>query len=1200
MKLKKLEITGFKSFMGKTRILFPPGTTGMVGPNGCGKSNVVDALKWVMGEQNVRKLRGKTSEDIIFAGSTGSPPMNMAEVSLTIDNEDASIVGPFNECSEITVTRRIFRSGESHTLINRQPARLKDIQTLFLGSGTGKNAFAVIQQGNIGALTEASPEERRVFIEEAADVTKYKAQKRETESKIKATRENLERIGDIVMELERQLEVLNTQAQKAILFKSLQKDIRDIDITLSGAEYQRLAKKVNDLTASTKHLTHQCEADTSRREAISSALKRLTLHIQTTNDAIEAHHQKIFELKRGADRHEGTIAHLKEKSRTLTHEVDEDTRHLEEALAKNQELSDEIRTIQSAHTGINQAVTALETKRKAAENQRNACQKELFHLEKKSQDEATRHRDLLDRKAIIHRHLSSAERLFEDTTRKLKMRDEELARAHALLTAAHEKKNGLDEESIAMEGALEGLKTTQKSLHDTIETMGTEGAHLRETLKEREIEEGRIRSALETIERMLHSGEGYGDGVKEGMKCLNALGASQPEVVANLIRVEKEYETAVETALGEILTHIVVHTPDIALRGGQAMLRPDAPRCGFFAPGLNPLAPFSGAPLTGCRPLTDFIELDDRLTAPFPALLSRLFVTQDLATALTAKGETTQMVAIATLDGCLVDFSGAVVAGKNGASASLLKRRREIEETEKKRALITAEIKALTARQQTHQGEITTKREALRHGEDQLKERRNHHAINERARLLTGEEVKQRQRDLSRMTQETETLDEDLSELDIEIEAHRKKQITIEAEIKRHLTGEEIAGETLIQARTTLSQIETAITKINLDLVREESKDENHQNTVSRLTGFLTDSQTRIKRLSEGISKKTGESRAASKQAEEMEKGLVGAFLALETAEGALAVTRSHLSRFESDRDEKERVRKELSATHGQRLESLRKEEVALAGFLTRAEELKTRTLEQYQTPIEALMDNFETQIHEVLDGKTDKESLSHELKSLKRKINRMGDINTAAVSQCEEMKKRHGFLSEQQSDLTASLKDLEAIIEKINRITQKRFIDTFHRINEKLAEIFPRLFEGGTARLILTDQKNPLETGVELMIQPPGKKSARLSLLSGGEKALSAIAFVFSIFLLKPSSFCVMDEIDAPLDDANVLRFNNLLTIIAENSQTLVITHNKITMEHADVLIGVTMEKKGVSKVVTVNLTGRGIPSETSEIESA
>lgn len=1200
MKLKRLEITGFKSFMGKTRVVFPPGTTAVVGPNGCGKSNVVDALRWVMGEQNVRKLRGKTSEDIIFAGSAGNAPMNMAEVSLTIDNEDLSIIGPFNEYSEITVTRRLLRSGESHYLINRQPARLKDIQTLFLGSGTGKNAFAVIQQGNIGALTDATPEERRLFIEEAADVTKYKARKQETESKIKSSRENLERVGDILSELERQLETLKLQAKKALLFKEFQKGIRDLDITLSGVEYLTLGRKADGLITATERTKELSRMAVTHRDALESAMARLKLRAQETADTIEAHNRQLFEMRRLADRDETEIRHLKEKSQALTVEVADDTRHLTEATNRNRELTEEIRTLRLAYGEQDQAVTELEKKMEAAEQLRSACQATLTSLEQASHHTSSRHMELVSREASFRHAFSNAEKLHENATRKMKRRDEDLATARASLAAATEKSRALAEEMAVLKNETAELREQMDGFRDGIHAVERDVAGADDAIKQKEIEESRVSSFFDTMQRMVHNLDGYGDGVKQGVECLDALGSLDHEVVADLLQVEKGYEAAAETALGELLTHLVVSSAETALRGANAMEREGSGRCGFLAPDPGTIAPFDGPPLPGCRPLSELIALDDRLPAPFSDLVSRLFVADDLEAAIAARRQTDQMVAIATPGGSLVDFSGAVVAGTRGASASLLKRCTEMAEAEETLSRLGADIAALHARREALRRDLEARREAFRQAESELGGLLRVRAEKERACLLADEEVKQGKKHLTLMDLETEQLGGDLADLEEEMEGTKAKLNAVQEELARMIQGVEKARGELTDARGALARAEQAIVELKLALAREEARHENHHSTVKRLTGFLQEGEELIQRLGDGIEKKRLESESCLKQATEREKGLDSAFDAITAEETALAVTRTRLARTETEMGEKEKELKELSAHQAALSDELRKGEVALAGVITRGEELKTRILEQYRTPIDDLIPAFDTEIHAVLDGETDKESLKQKLVGLKGKIGRLGDVNPAAVAQYEEVHERHGFLKGQQTDLTASLDDLEAIIRKINQITQERFIDTFHRINEKLEVIFPRLFEGGSARLVLTDPAKPLETGVELMIQPPGKKQARLSLLSGGEKALSAIAFVFSIFLLKPSSFCVMDEIDAPLDDANVLRFNNLLTLIAENSQILVITHNKITMEHADILIGVTMEKKGVSKVVSVNLSGKEIAFDASEAESA
>ncbi|VVS94813.1 chromosome segregation protein SMC [Desulfoluna spongiiphila] len=1200
MKLKKLEITGFKSFMGKTRIVFPPGTTGVVGPNGCGKSNVVDALRWVMGEQNVRKLRGKTSEDIIFAGSAGNAPMNMAEVSLTIDNEDGSVVGPFNEYSEITVTRRIFRTGESNYLINRQPARLKDIQTLFLGTGTGKNAFAVIQQGNIGALTDASPEERRVFIEEAADVTKYKARKRDTESKIKSTRENLERVGDILAELSNQLASLKRQAKKALLFKELQQGIRDLDLILSGVEYLQLGRKAKELVSSTERTKERTKAAVTKRDALSSAMARLKLHTQETTDTIEVHNQKIFELKRLADRDENEISHQRDKAATLETEVTEDTRHLAESGHKNRELTEEIRSLRLAHGDLDQVVTDLDKQMEAAESRKNTVRAHLTTLEKESHSASSRHMALVAREASVRHAYTSAEKLHETADRKLKRRDEDLATARTALTSATEKGHALEGEMTELKDQTTELRDHLDDLRDSINALKRDAAAMDEAIKGKEIEESRVRSYLDTMQAMVRNLDGYGDGVKEGMDHLDALGSASQGVVADLLQVEKGYEAAAETALGSLLTHILVDSRDTALQGAQAMEDKSASRCGFLPPGNEAMSAYDGAPLPGCRALADLIVVDGPLKAPLPALLSRLFVAEDLATAAAAREATDHWVAVATRDGSLVDFSGAVVAGTPGASASLLKRRSDMAEAEEKLFAMEADLSKTRSLRSGIQTELDTRREALKQAESEMGGLLRMRSEKERECLLADEQIKQGKKQLTLMDLETEQLLGDLADLEEEMDGTREQLAAAQGELAALAQGKETTNEKLTLARENLEKAEQAIVELKLSLAREEARHENHRSTLKRLTDFLKEGEELTRRLTEGIEKKNRESAASLERAAKLEAGLETAFKKVTAEEENLAVTRHRLARFEADMAEKEKETRELAGLHDELSDTLRKEEVELAGVLTRGEELKTRVSEQYRAPIDELIPAFEDQIHDVLEGRSEKKGLTDKLAGLKRKISRLGDVNPAAVAQYDEVNERHGFLTEQQADLTSSLDDLEAIIRKINRITQERFIDTFHRINEKLDEIFPRLFEGGSARLVLTEPGKPMETGVELMIRPPGKKQARLSLLSGGEKALSAIAFVFSIFLLKPSSFCVMDEIDAPLDDANVQRFNNLVTMIAENSQILVITHNKITMEHADILIGVTMEKKGVSKVVSVNLCGKELPTEFEELNTA
>ena len=1200
MKLKKLEITGFKSFMDKTRVVFPPGTTAIVGPNGCGKSNVVDALRWVMGEQNVRKLRGKTSEDIIFAGAANNAPMNMAEVSLTIDNQDGSVVGPFNEYSEITVTRRILRSGESGYFINRQPARLKDIQTLFLGSGTGKNAFAVIQQGNIGALTDATPDERRVFIEEAADVTKYKARKKETESKIKGTRENLDRVGDILVELENQLSTLRRQAKKAILFKDLQKSIRDLDITLAGVEFVTLGEKAQSLVSTAAKTKEQITTATTRRSALESAMDRLKLHSQETNDAIEAHNRRIYELKRVADRDESQIAHLRETAQKRLKEVEEETALLGEAQLRQKELKAEIQELKETHGGADESVTLLERKIEEAQNACSKARRELTELESQSHKDSILRMELVAKEASVRHIFTTAEKNLENATRKLKRRDEDLAHAKSKLGTAKSDKQSADAEMAELKGETTELREHLDDLRDALRSREIQINTLDETIRTEALKESRLKATYDTIHAMVHNLEGYGDGVKEAMAQLDDLGSITHEVVADLIQVEKGFETAVETALGQSLTHVVVDSTPRALDSAQAMIRETKARCGFLPQDDSGPQPFAGETPQGCTPLAQVANLDTQLPKAFHALASRLFVAETLDEAISAHQTSQEPIAIATPDGQLVDFSGAVIAGNQGESTSLLARRTQMAETEEELTRLQERTSKLINERELLSKEVTREKEGLRQAESELSVLLRDRSEKERTCLLADEAVKQSLRHLEVMELESQQLEGELQDLEEAMEQGQKKLLAVQKELEAVTMEEEKAREGLAEAREALAAAEQVVMEQKLELAREEAKHESHRATLRRLDGFLKEGTEAILRLETGIEKKRGESAASTQKATELEHGLEASFDAIAKEEEALGRTRTRLARLDVDFKEKEAEFKELSTLAQELSEALRKAEVELASVITRGEELKARVQEQYRTPIEELAEAFAREIETVTSGEADQKGMAQELSNLKNRLRRLGEVNTAAVTQYEEVSQRHTFLTEQQSDLNTSLEDLEAIIRKINRITQERFTETFHRINEKLEEIFPRLFEGGSARLVLTDPSAPLTTGVELMIQPPGKKQARLSLLSGGEKALSAIAFVFSIFLLKPSSFCVMDEIDAPLDDANVVRFNNLLTHIAEQSQILVITHNKITMEHADILLGVTMEKKGVSKVVAVNLTGKENPLVFEGAESA
>ncbi|WP_459922547.1 chromosome segregation protein SMC [Desulfatiferula olefinivorans] len=1192
MRLIKLDIAGFKSFQEKVSLVFPRGITAVVGPNGCGKSNIVDALRWVMGEQSVKQLRGKAVEDLIFAGADGKQPLNMAEVSLTIDNSGGDAAeSTMNPYTEIMITRRIYRSGESAYLINRQPCRLKDIHNLFLGSGSGKHSFAVIQQGNIGALTDAGPEERRFFIEDAADITKFKERKKETLSRIKSTEENLLRLSDIITELKRRIESLDRQAAKAKKFKEYRSRARDLDIRIALWYFDRYSRDISAKRTACADLSEAEERRSRELIEIDARLSGIARDAARQREIIEDLEQQRFDLQRAVDKKENDREHLTRDIDRLGREMIDAEAHAEELDRKNQELAREIEQARSSHEGLDDDLIRAESELAGEREARDTLKTQLQDLEKSVKDLHRQHMVLAGDQARAGSILDHARQREIDLDRRLRRIDEDFLDSSRRLDEARNEKKQADL-------ALEELRLTLRDLsRDRDRVRGELARHAadhtdrRAALRTLDMEHSGHRSRYTTLAAIHDQFGWYQKGVKTVMKTLNKDGnVSAQRLVAERLRPAPGYEAAAEAVLAEALQAVLVDAPEEALDLIDHLRTQREGQCGFLVRlGLRP-PPASPVP-EGCTSLIDHMDLDDDDRNLARTLLANALVVPSLAAGLSLPDHRGPRV---TLDGDLITERGLIIGGSRDTDNSIFHKKQEIEELE-------ALIRSMEARQRDLRQDLDRLDQAmsaLRAEEqglgDALNDAETEKQEAERAQLLSEETLKQAKKRRTVLELEQEQLAGEREDIEQEISELSDRLQHIGDDIRVIEGRLESSAATVTDVSSLLEARNKAVVDLQVRITSLAARRDNHRTSLKRLEGFLFEGQKRKSRLEQEMFEKKERSEQISRTLD-ADRGLLDQ-LAKDLARTAEEdrVARNGLAAIEASRREKERLRaerlKERDRDNG-RLQAL---ELELSQLRLKRESLTARIEEKYHHRINQYSLEFEEkEVDTASLSAFDITAMETELKDLTRKITQLGDVNLSAISEFEELKTRYDFLIDQQNDLTRSLSDLEAIIAKINRVSQERFLETFNLINDKLGELFPTLFEGGSARMVLTEPSSPLTTGVELMIQPPGKRLTRLSLLSGGEKALSAIAFVFSIFLIKPSSFCIMDEIDAPLDDANVMRFNALVRHIGKQSQILMITHNKLTMEFADILFGVTMEKKGVSKIVSVNLSGLPDPEQ-------
>ncbi|NJC89128.1 MAG: chromosome segregation protein SMC [Desulfuromonas sp.] len=1174
MKLKRIEITGFKSFLDRTSLVFDAGVSGIVGPNGCGKSNVVDAIRWVMGEQNARNLRGRAMEDIIFGGSESRRPLGMAEVSLVLDNTAGLASAAFRDYAEIQVTRRLFRNGDSEYLLNRTPCRLLDITELFMDTGVGTKAYSIIEQGKIGLIINSKPEERRAIIEEAAGVTKFKSRKKAALRKIEATRQNLLRLGDIIAEVRRQMSSLKRQAQRAERFREHREELRGIELQFALRQYADFAARTDALGASLRSQESEAaviDAEVSRGEL---ELDQVRLEHVEREKQTAAGQEQVFHLGSDIQKLEGRLELVGREIETLERE--------------RQRLTAEQADVAVRLAAGEQEAVALEAGKvdRLRDLEREAAQlteAELRQAELASREAAVNQQLEEARNRLYHllTHLTRLTGQQEEAARRLQALADLTQRNRQDAVTVRDQFERSQARSLEMTEQLVGLKGSHDHLQGERTRLQEELARLRRQTEEaenlllvRREELSRHRSRLESLEQLERNLDGYGRGVRT----LLADAAQRGRVrglLADALEVPAEYEVAVEAALGERLQALLAGSA-AAARTALDFLRQGEGRCTFLLPEFpkSPAPTFADGPsLAGL--VTPRAEDGDLVRA----LLGSVYLVDDLSpyflTGLPAG------VTLVTVEGDLLTHFGELTGGgRRTLDQGLLHKKREMKELAAQVRRLDKEVGDLQARREQLRRDALTAEEGLRSAEGALHQ--------QEIRLLDH------QKDQTGLQQELQRLQERLEVLSFEEDQLHEEEESLlrsrqEAEVGR-TTGEseravQEAGLAELQAaaqelRGQMETVRQLVTSRKVILAGLQEREENSRTHAERLQRLAEELAARR----EGLSREfvaAGERQAALHDEvqglrQELERRLTGH----REAEAALIQLRERFEETRQAIDQREAALKELRARATRAREDLAARQLASRELELEREHLRQNFLERYRIDLD------DEGSRGVIEPDFDPTVAGGRREALQRKIDEIGEVNLTAIEEYREMEERHTFLATQQDDLQRSLDGLQAAIVKINRTTRRRFRETFDQVNARFREVFPRLFNGGQAELRLTDEEDLLETGIDIVAQPPGKKLQNVSLFSGGEKALTAVALIFAIFLIKPSPFCLLDEVDAPLDDANIGRFNELVAEMSALSQFIIITHNKRTMEIADTLYGITMEEPGVSKLVSVRMS--------------
>ncbi len=1181
MNLKRLEILGFKSFRDKSVLDFAEGITAIVGPNGCGKSNVVDAIRWVMGEQRVKILRGKKMDDVIFNGSQDTEGVGMAEVSMTLVANGHNFPGAYSEMNEISISRKVVRDGESEYYLNRVPCRLLDVKEFFMGTGVGARTYSLVEQGNVASLVEAKPEDRRLFIEDAAGVSKYKSRKDAAVRKMEATKQNLLRLNDIIKEVKSQLNAITRQAKRAEQYKEIKTRLKETELTLALQNYSELFEKGSLLQAGRNDLQAQEAGMRANIEAKESALEELKTIILENEEAIAKQQQALYEAKNTISIKEKNIEFARHQIGDCSERKKKDLTEIQGLNAKKADLAAEIKNTQER---VNEAEGRIAALKKELDEGLQKVQ-ELIEADKeinsRLEEKKILYIDVVTEKAKLKNMISSLAKNIEDLKKREERENREIDEDKKKLADLTDRLKSVNEAFAKGSEELNRLEEKSKTVSDQFEESKSDLQFCEEKILQIKEEMGAKSSRLNSLKEFQES---YKWG-NEGIRAITEKQESRDKfygVVADHISVPREYETAVEAVLGEKLHYVVVKNQEDGVWAIDYLKNHQLGR-GSFVPqevrNLNAEAPGAEYPKEA-EPLLQKIKVKEDFKQIADCLLGDALLVESIETGISLWKRNGFRGSFVTREGDLISPHGVLSGGSGSAvEKSLLSTKREIAELETEVAAFAlnlddqtnrkGKLAATLAQWEEETGQIKTGIHSLEI--DINSKKKDHERFEDE---ISG--TKQRLAALEFNRQNIKAEETEAIEKTQQINTDILSKDEEEKETNAIISDFNVKRE---QSRTAIDEQERYLTGKKIDMASLEEKKEADLRTISRLQNDIGFIENEIKTKEEEIVSCDRQLAELAGSIEAEQANLKELYGNLEAREAALGEKKAGQNSEDGQLKVKENEIRETKKKIDDLRQKINDMEIQCREAALNAENLTRAIREKYDVDWESMFSGF-TKVEEEKVAE-----LSELLEKDRQAVNNFGEVNLLAINEYEELDKRYQFLSTQISDLNASLNTLQRTITRINKISRTRFADTFAAVNACFKEVFAHIFPGGRGQLLLTDENDLLETGVDIDIQIPGKKAQSVSLLSGGEKSLAAVALIFAILMYRPSPFLILDEVDAALDDANTNLFNNLIKDVSQKSQVVMITHNKTTMEVADTLFGVTMQKKGISSLVSVNL---------------
>ena len=1179
MYLKKLELQGFKSFADKTVLEFMPGITTVIGPNGSGKSNISDAIRWVLGEQSMKSLRGSKTEDVIFAGTQSRKSVGFAEVSMVMDNSDQKLPIEYNE---VTITRKIYRSGESGYFINKTPCRLKDVLELFMDTGIGKDGYSIIGQGKIDEILSNKSDERRHIFEEAAGIVKYRVRKAESEKKLEQAKLNLLRINDIISEIETSIEPTRIQAEKAKQFLKLRDELKSIEIGLFIHNINDYKKRIEEVINDQDIYNTQLVRENERLSNIQETKEKLRASLDNITEQIEKMQNLGFENDKKKEQIKADINLNLEKISNNNSNFE----RLEKEIIENEERLKILEEEKDQKNSKKINLTANKEKFAKELEEKEASLKELTDkMSSKELEMETKKKkveDNTDEKYEISNTISTLVANVENSKARKKVIEEEINSNISELDSSRMTKSEISQKFTEIETKREKIKNNLNEIeakrNEADLKLKDYDLKINQAESEMRMKDSRLRFLIETEKEK----EGYIRSVKAILQDCekdSSLKKGVHGVIANLVSVPKEYEVAIEMCLGQTMQNIVTDTEEDAKKLVNHLRKFNLGRASFL-----PISSVKGKKLDKIKTekgvigvASDLVKFDKKYEQIILSLLGRTVIVDNMDNAIAIARKNSYGFRIVTLEGDVLNPSGAISGGSvSTKTVNILGRSREIEDLKKYIAKLQEKIASLKKEKEDYENSIEDLLEEVTALDNELKDIEIVYATEKQKVISIEEAVSKVEKRLEKLREEDKSIDDQLNinketqkelndkiaaldeenkSLNKEIEefaANNKETQAIVDDLNFDITNLKISVSSFDESEASIDEI---VERINKDIENINISTANKQDQKEKIIEDNKNLESTNEELNAQIENLIKEVSNSGNKVEELKNDRIAKNAKLEETE-------------ESFTDQMEKI-------DGLK-EQINKADIKKSKYEVELEQIIAKMWEEYEiTPNDPGEYQEPKNVAEV----------QKQVNELRSKMKELGSVNIDAIEEYKKLKERYDFMNEQRLDLETTMAKLRNVISDMTSVMKKQFEERFKIINKNFSEVFIELFGGGRAELKLTDEENVLESGIEIEVQPPGKKLQNMMLLSGGERAFTAIALLFAILKINPAPFCVLDEIEAALDDVNVYRFAEYLKKFAQNSQFLVITHRKGTMEAANTVYGITMQENGISKLLSLDL---------------